>query len=163
MSFHHCTWLYRQSCFGLKYKAVITTEGKLMIKNCVIFFAERGNWQSPKKECTQIFFSYFDFLGNIHDRQDHILQLLDMHCGSDQIHNPGGKDDVNPGYLVLMKCNFCDEKALNWSGKTIYVKPTAETTISLSQIEVCRCNFRLLWLTQLFFEDEKYLPHFLER
>ena len=35
-----------------------------------------------------------------------------------------------------MKCNFCDEKTLNWSGATIYVKPTAETTISLSQIEV---------------------------
>ena len=72
----------------------------------------------------------------IKDRQDHILRLLDMHCGGGQEGVGGAKEDSNPGYLLLMKCNFCDEKDLNWSGDTIHVKPTAETTISLSQIEV---------------------------
>ncbi len=110
--------------------------------------------------------------GNIRDRPDHILQLLDMHCGSDQTGLPqsssgagggaattssgtnslsvaaavvtevteGGSAGVsvetNMGYLVLMKCEFCAEASLKWSGDTIHVKPTAETTISLSQIEV---------------------------
>ncbi len=109
--------------------------------------------------------SVFYFLGVIRDRQDHILQLLDMHCGSDQPRSgggggsggasgnsagSGGKDDANPGYLVLMKCSRLTQNSssgsgsgnrgldddINWTGDTIYVKPTAETTISLSQIEV---------------------------
>ena len=47
----------------------------------------------------------------------------------------------NPGYLVLMKCSAstngsADDACIGWTGDTIYVKPTAETTISLSQIEV---------------------------
>ena len=51
-------------------------------------------------------------------------------------------------FQVLMKCNFCDEKTLNWEGATIYVKPTAETTISLSQIEV-GSSFALTFLRGL--------------
>ena len=40
-----------------------------------------------------------------------------------------------------MKCSAstngsADDACIGWTGDTIYVKPTAETTISLSQIEV---------------------------
>ena len=88
--------------------------------------------------------------GNIRDKQEHILQLLDMHHGSGSTSTSSDstsaaesgssnipfKDDSNMGYLVLMRSDFLEEKDLNWSGDTIVVKPTADTTISLSQIEV---------------------------
>ena len=45
-----------------------------------------------------------------------------------------GVQDTNSGYLVLMKHDVCDVPL--WEGETKFVKPTAETTISLSQIEV---------------------------
>jgi hypothetical protein len=45
-----------------------------------------------------------------------------------------GVQDTNSGYLVLMKHGVCDVPL--WAGETKFVKPTAETTISLSQIEV---------------------------
>lgn len=83
------------------------------------------------------FFHLFLLPGNIRDRQDHILQLLDMHCNSDSHAAKDG--DANLGYLVLMRCEMhCQQFCSRWSGDTIHVKPTAETTISLSQIEVKR-------------------------
>ncbi len=80
---------------------------------------------------------YFHFLvtpGNIRDRHDHILQLLDMHCNSDGSSAKDG--DVNTGYLVLLNHESSERASVAWGGDTIHVKPTAETTISLSQIEV---------------------------
>ena len=43
------------------------------------------------------------------------------------------------GYLVLTEHK--PEEAVLWEGETIFVKPTAETTISLSQIEVMFNNW----------------------
>ena len=43
----------------------------------------------------------------------------------------------NQGYLVLMQ-HAVGEVPL-WTGETKHVKPTAETTISLSEIEVGIC------------------------
>ena len=63
-------------------------------------------------------------------------QLQDLSMSGDSANNPG--------YLVLMKCSAstvngsADDACIGWTGDTIYVKPTAETTISLSQIEVSR-------------------------
>ncbi|XP_023342644.1 mitogen-activated protein kinase kinase kinase 4 isoform X2 [Eurytemora carolleeae] len=66
---------------------------------------------------------------SIKNKEDHILQLLDMHCGQDTTNQ-----DINHGYLVLMEHGISDVPL--WHGETKFVKPTAETTISLSQIEV---------------------------
>jgi len=66
----------------------------------------------------------------IKNKEDHILQLLDMHCGQDT-----SNQDLNLGYLVLMEHGVAGDLPL-WSGETKHVKPTAETTISLSEIEV---------------------------
>ncbi len=90
---------------------------------------------APHTQKHQIFIS-----GNIRDRHDHILQLLDMHCNSDSAAPAGNKEGgaSNMGYLVLIKHGLWEESSLEWGGDTIYVKPTAETTISLSQIEVRR-------------------------
>ena len=72
----------------------------------------------------------------------------------------------NPGYLVLMKCSAttngsADDACIGWTGDTIYVKPTAETTISLSQIEVRPGGGGTpkSWLLQLFWSSSSY-PHF---
>jgi hypothetical protein len=40
------------------------------------------------------------------------------------------------GYLILVEHSFCSENNKVWDGDTIHVKPTAETTIALAQIEV---------------------------
>ena len=64
-------------------------------------------------------------------------QLQDLSMSGDSANNPG--------YLVLMKCSAstvngsADDACIGWTGDTIYVKPTAETTISLSEIEVRPC------------------------
>ena len=73
-----------------------------------------------------------------------------------------GDSANNPGYLVLMKCSAstlngskADDACIGWTGDTIYVKPTAETTISLSQIEVrllinnCQLYFSMSHFTHL--------------
>ncbi|CAB4056133.1 MAP3K4 [Lepeophtheirus salmonis] len=69
--------------------------------------------------------------GNIKKKREHILQLLDMHCGTDL----GFKEIYECGYVVLMKWTGSQE-TFNWTGETINIKPTAETTISLSHIHV---------------------------
>eukprot|EP00095_Tigriopus_kingsejongensis_P011134 maker-scaffold1161_size58349-snap-gene-0.7 protein:Tk11134 transcript:maker-scaffold1161_size58349-snap-gene-0.7-mRNA-1 annotation:"hypothetical protein CAPTEDRAFT_214311" len=79
----------------------------------------------------------------IQDRQEFIDQLLSMHCGSDIVQSASGaasihlgKPEENSGYLVLMKFDFSDDNSLEWVGETMDIRPTAETTITLSQIEV---------------------------
>ena len=57
-----------------------------------------------------------------------------MHCNSDGSSAKDG--DVNTGYLVLLNHESSERASVAWGGDTIHVKPTAETTISLSQIEV---------------------------
>ena len=84
----------------------------------------------------------------IQDHYDYVLQLLDMHTPTTQQQQllqerlaamaggAGGKAEnlEKAGYLVLMNCRSGEN--LVWRGETIRVKPTAETTITLSQIEV---------------------------
>lgn len=70
------------------------------------------------------------FKGNIRERRDVIVQLLDMHCGSDQ---PAMKSEASLGYLILLNS---ETDAFSWNGPTIDVRANADTTISLSQIEV---------------------------
>ncbi|XP_059082749.1 mitogen-activated protein kinase kinase kinase 4-like isoform X4 [Tigriopus californicus] len=80
----------------------------------------------------------------IQDRNDFIDQLLAMHCGAEALHGGaghgvhvgGGKPEENTGYLVLVKYEYDEEKPLDWAGETLDIRPTAETTITLSQIEV---------------------------
>lgn len=97
-------------------------------------------------------FNYFSRLSNsekIRDHYDYVLQLLDMHTPTPQQQQllqerlaamaggtAGGKAEnlEKAGYLVLMNCRSGEN--LVWRGETLRVKPTAETTITLSQIEV---------------------------
>lgn len=67
-----------------------------------------------------------------------------MHCNADAFFlSKDGGDGGNPGYLVLSKSDFCRDSSVGWNGDTIHVKPTAETTISLSQIEVGACHYAI--------------------
>lgn len=78
-----------------------------------------------------------------------------MHCGAEALHgggphgvHVGGKQEENTGYLVLVKYEYDEDKPLDWAGETLDIRPTAETTITLSQIEV-RWIFRHFLLTWL--------------
>ena len=47
------------------------------------------------------------------------------------------KDAANVGYLLLVNRDLMSDSP-DWTGETVRVKPTAETTITLSQIEVTK-------------------------
>ncbi|XP_059490886.1 mitogen-activated protein kinase kinase kinase 4 isoform X2 [Neocloeon triangulifer] len=57
------------------------------------------------------------------------MNLTSASCGS----NLDPADMQNPHYLVLVQCL---EEDVTWPGETISIQPTAETTITLSHVEV---------------------------
>ncbi|CAH1799809.1 unnamed protein product [Owenia fusiformis] len=63
-----------------------------------------------------------------------IHQLLDMTRGREDLTSSGVEQD---GYLILVNLEGCTEKDVaTWCGETLHIQPTAETSISLSHIEV---------------------------
>jgi len=57
------------------------------------------------------------------------MNLTSASCGS----SSDGMDTTSPHYLVLVQCNV---EEILWPGETISIQPTAETTITLSHVEV---------------------------
>lgn len=83
--------------------------------------------------------------------QESVLELLDMKFGNlaQRSANKGGAINENlhshsycAGYLILVEHSLCSENIQLWDGDTIHVKPTAESTIALAQIQVIiLCTF----------------------
>ncbi|XP_023240312.1 mitogen-activated protein kinase kinase kinase 4-like [Centruroides sculpturatus] len=70
--------------------------------------------------------------GHLQYNETYIWQLVDMTCGHENI-------DVNQDqdiYLIMMRFDVCNNGLNIWQGPTILLEPTAEATITLSQIEV---------------------------
>ncbi|XP_043225859.1 mitogen-activated protein kinase kinase kinase 4-like [Amphibalanus amphitrite] len=69
--------------------------------------------------------------GSICMERQYVWQLLDMTLSRQDSRRP-----VDVGYLVLMACDDCGDVEQLWRGTTIHLEPTAETTITLSYVEV---------------------------
>ena len=79
---------------------------------------------------------------HIADNRTQILHLLNVTCGREDT-SFATSPTPDGGYLLLVKCEGCaDMKATcpEWTGRTLKVEPTAETTIALSHVEVNRNN-----------------------
>ena len=63
------------------------------------------------------------------DKQDQILELLNMRVGETSIDV-----DESNGYLVLVNCH--NNMAQYWNGPQMQIEPTADCTITLSRIQV---------------------------
>lgn len=82
------------------------------------------------------------------DNRQLILQLLNVTCGREDISRSHEDSHKEEGYLLMVRCEGGkDHKAECpiWTGNSVKVEPTAETTIALSHIEVIfKCSLSFL-------------------
>ncbi|KAK7021049.1 hypothetical protein SK128_007163 [Halocaridina rubra] len=79
--------------------------------------------------------NHFIFVpGRIKDKREYIWHLLDMRVGGLGLEHEASEEEG--GYMVLMKCDDCDNISRLWTGDVIKIEPTADCTITLSRIQV---------------------------
>lgn len=72
------------------------------------------------------------------DQRRHIIQLLNVTCGREDVSGSAEIANREEGYLLMVRCDCAIEKEERpiWEGESIQVEPTAETAIALSHIQV---------------------------
>ena len=77
--------------------------------------------------------NYLMFVPNfMHGSESYIWQLVDLTCGG-----RGVESDVDTGgYLLVMACPADRDPVIPWTGATIVLEPTVESSISLSHVQV---------------------------
>ncbi|XP_052808624.1 mitogen-activated protein kinase kinase kinase 4-like isoform X2 [Mya arenaria] len=75
----------------------------------------------------------------IGDQRRHIIQLLNVTCGREDVSASTDITSRDDAYLVMVRCGAgtdLNAECPTWSGESIQVEPTAETAIALSHIWV---------------------------
>ena len=70
----------------------------------------------------------------IADQRRHIIQLLNVTCGREDVSASADLANREDGYLLMVRHDQGEQPL--WEGDSIQVEPTAETAIALSHIQV---------------------------
>ena len=76
-------------------------------------------------------------------QQRHVLQLLNVTCGRDDVTKTSDSMLKDEGYLLMVRCGGGVDRKPEcplWTGQNVQVEPTAETAIALSHLQVSEAD-----------------------